>query len=266
MSDNIEIVDVPIEKIKPNPWNPNVMSSTLFNALVENMKEIGFVEPIMLVPDKEVEGEYILISGEHRWEAAKILDYKTVPSIIKETFDLDVQKFQTVRMNVIKGKLDPIKFTELFDEMAEKYGEEMTKDMMKFVDEKAFKDVYMAVKRELPKDMQDKLESSKKEIKTVDDLSRILNELFSKHGSTLDCNYMIFTYGGKIHLWVLMEDDLKTLLVEDFIEKFKEHSIDAGRFFDILISKYGEEVIQEMIDNDDGILQGTLVDAEDEIF
>jgi len=267
MSDQkTEVVEVPIEKIHPNDWNPNTMNTDVFNALVENIKEIGMVEPIMLVPDPDNEGEYIVISGEHRWEAMKLLDYKTAPSIIRENFDVDMQKFQTVRMNVLKGKMDPLKFTQLFDEMAEKYGEEMTKDMMSFVDDKAFNDVYMEVKRELPEDMQDKLEDSRKEIKTVDDLSRILNELFSKFGNTLDNNFMIFTYGGKVHLWVLMEPEFKELLVDQYIEDFKEMGVDASRFFELLLEKHGEDTLKEMIESKDGVTQDTLVDAEDTEF
>jgi ParB/RepB/Spo0J family partition protein len=261
-----EVIELPIEKIKPNKWNPNVMTTDLFNALVENIKEIGMVEPILVVPDTEEEGMYIVISGEHRWDAVKVLDYKTVPAIIRDNFSEDAQKFQTVRMNVLKGKMDPIKFTQLFDEMAEKYGEEMTKDMMSFVDDKAFKEVYMAVKRELPKDMQDKLESSRKEIKTVDDLSRILNELFSKYGNTLDQNFMIFTYGGRVHLWVLLEDAFKELLVDKLIETFKEKNVNASRFFELLVENYGEQTMQEMIYNEDGIGSGLLVDPDDTNF
>jgi len=267
MSDQkTEVTEVPIDKIRPNEWNPNTMNTDVFNALVENIKEIGMVEPVMLVPDHENEGDYVVISGEHRWEACKLLDYKTIPAIIREKFDEDMQKFQTVRMNVLKGKMDPLKFTQLFDEMAEKYGEEMTKDMMSFVDDKAFNDVYMEVKRELPEDMQDKLEESRKEIRTVDDLSRILNELFSKFGNTLDNNFMIFTYGGKVHLWILMETDFKELLIDQYIEDFKEKGVDANRFFELLVQEHGEEILKKMEEEKDGVGQDTLVDAEDTEF
>lgn len=264
--EKMNVINIPIDKVKPNPWNPNTMNTDVFNALVENVKEIGFVEPIMVVPDAEVEGEYLVISGEHRTEAAKVLGYSTVPAIVREKFDVDMQKFQTVRMNVLKGKMDPVKFTKLFDEMAETYGEEMTKDMMKFVDEKAFKDVYMAVRDELPKDMQDKLDDSKKEIKTVDDLSRILNELFNKYGSSLDQNFMIFTYGGKIHLWVIMEQEFKELLVDNMIEDFKDLSIDASRFFELLVTNHGEETIKYMTENKDGIVGTELEDPDNTEF
>ena len=262
---NTEFVELPIESIVPNEWNPNTMSTDVFNALVENIKEIGMVEPIMVVPSQKEEGKYVVISGEHRWEACKVLDYKTIPAIVREEFDEDMEKFQTVRMNVLKGKMDPVRFTQLFDEMAEKYGEEMTKELMKFVDERSFKDLYMEVRRELPKDMQDKLDSSRKEIKTVDDLSRILNELFSKYGNTLDQSFMIFTYGGKVHLWVLLSPEFRNKLVEDLIERFKDYNIDASRFFEMLVMNYGDEIFQKMVDEND-VMEESVTTVEDTEF
>jgi len=239
-----EVVELPISAVKPNAWNPNTQSEEVFNALVENIQEIGMVELILVVPDPEVEGEYIVISGEHRLEACRVLGYETIPAIVRYEFNEDMQKFQTVRMNVLKGKLDPVKFTKLFDEMAAKYGEEMTKQLMKFVDEKAFKDVYMSVKKELPKELQDKLEKAKDEIRTVDDLSRVLNELFSKYGDTLDQNFMVFTYGGKTHLWVIMDAELKKFLIDVLVERMKERKIDATEFFKIVLAESGEKAIE----------------------
>ena len=240
---NIEVVNLPISRVKPNTFNPNTQSEEVFNALVENIREIGMVEPILVVPDSQSDGDYVVISGEHRLEACRVLGYETIPAIIRQEFDEDMQKFQTVRMNVLKGKLDPVKFTKLFDDMAQKYGEQMTKQMMMFVDDKAFKDVYMSVKKELPKDLQEKLEKTKDEIKTVDDLSRVLNELFSKYGDTLDQNFMVFTYGGKTHLWVLMDDELKKFLIDRLVEQMKAKKIDAAQFFKIVLAESGDKAI-----------------------
>jgi hypothetical protein len=49
------------------------------------------------------------------------------------------------------------------------------------MDRKEFEKYYLEVKRQLPQNIQEKLEQSKKEIKTIDDLSRVLNEIYTKH-------------------------------------------------------------------------------------
>ena len=243
---NVEVVNLPISRVKPNTFNPNTQSEEVFNALVENIQEIGMVEPILVVPDPQSGGDYVVISGEHRLEACRVLGYETVPAIIRQEFDEDMQKFQTVRMNVLKGKLDPVKFTKLFDDMAQKYGEQMTKQMMMFVDDKAFKDVYMSVKKELPKDLQEKLEKTKDEIKTVDDLSRVLNELFSKYGDTLDQNFMVFTYQGKTQLWVRMDKDLYELMIKDVAERLKKDGGDINEWFKLLVLRGKEKAFEDL--------------------
>ena len=235
---------VPIEKIYPNPWNPNVQQDETFNKLVENIEEIGMVEPLLLgVRPKEddPEKEYVIISGEHRYEACKVLGYEKIPAFIREDFDEDMQKFQTVRMNVIKGELDPVKFTDLFNQLEEKYNEEIVKDMMGFVDEQAFDNVYLDVKENLPKEMQEELEDSKEEIQDVDDLSRILNQMFKKHGDTLQQNFMVFTYGSKTHYWIKLTDEGKKNM-DSLAEYCAEEGVDINRVLNFLLEDYEQEL------------------------
>jgi hypothetical protein len=221
MTEHAKPQELPIEEVYTNEWNPNEQKDEIFNKLVENIQEIGMVEPIMvgLKPkEDDPQKKYIVISGAHRLEACKVLGYETIPAYVKEDFDEDMEKFQTVRMNVLKGAMNPVKFTELFNELEEKYTEDIVKDMMGFVDEVAFENVYMDVKENLPSDMQKEMDESKDEIQDVDDLSKILNKMFSKHGDTLDQNFMVFTYGGKTHHWIKMDKELKDRMseIEDY--------------------------------------------------
>jgi ParB/RepB/Spo0J family partition protein len=206
MTEKMKIDYLPIDTLKANSHNPNTQKDITFNKLVENIEEIGFVEPVMVRPLDN--GDYEIVSGHHRVEAAKIIGYEELPCIVQNDFDEDQAKFQLVRMNVLRGELDPQRFTDLFNEMAEKYGEELTKDMMAMVDQKAFEKLYIDVRSELPKDLQKKLDETKKEIKDVDGLSRILNQMFSSYGDTLDYNFMVFSYGNKQHYWIQMDKDM----------------------------------------------------------
>ena len=238
-------VKLPMDKIVVNEWNPNVQKDAVFNALVENIREIGMVEPLMVLPADE-DGKYKLISGEHRFEACKVLGFTEIDAYVMEDFDEDMAKFQLVRMNVLRGSLDPVKFTKLFDEMADKYGKELTKQMMALVDEKAFDNLYVNVRKELPKELQKKMSEAKSELKSVDDLSRILNEMFSTYGDTLKNNFMIFQYGGKTHLWVIMDDKLKKKMINEVVEELKAGNYDINQYFSKLINEYSDEVLAEL--------------------
>jgi len=240
----MQIEYIPVELLHANEYNPNKQKDVTFNKLVENIEEIGFVEPIMVRPHTEKEGEYEIISGHHRVEAAKIVGYTEIPCIIQWDFDEDMAKFQLVRMNVLRGELDPMKFTKLFNELSDKYGEELTKDMMALVDQKAFEKLYIDVKKELPKDLQKKLEKTKKEIKDVDGLSRILNQMFANYGNTLDYNFMVFTYGNKEHYWIQMDKDMKKVM-DKLAEVSAESKTDINAIFkEIFTSNIAKDVIE----------------------
>lgn len=239
---NINVKIVPIENVMPNDWNPNVQDDKVFDALVENIMEVGMDEPLLV---RQLDDDtYQLVNGEHRYEACRVLGFDEVPIIVARDFDDDMAKFQTVRRSVLKGRLDPVKFTKLFNEMADKYGEEATKQMMQFVDDAAFDQLYIDIKKDLPKDIQEELDKKRaqSEVKTVDDLSRILNELFSKYGDTLNQNFMVFTYGGKTHLWVVMSDKLKKE-VETTVDALKSSGLDINMFFEKLLVEHGGNVM-----------------------
>lgn len=246
---DVKFIELGINELFPSDWNPNTQGDKTFNALVSNIQEIGMVEPVMVVAEENPEtgAKYRLISGHHRWEACRVLGYETIPAVVMDGQDEDWQKFQTVRMNVLKGALDPVKFTKLFDEMAAKHGQDVTKEMMAFMDEKAFNAVYLNVKDQLPKEMADKLDKSKDDIKTVDDLSRVLNEMFSKYGDTLSADFMVFTYGGKAHYWIQMDADVKAKM-ELVSDQAMALGISVNTLFSALMkSEHIDDVVTQLV-------------------
>ena len=57
------------------------------------------------------------------------------------------------------------------------------------------------------------------------------------------CN-LVFTYGGKTHLWVIMDAELKKFLIDVLVERMKERKIDATEFFKIVLAESGEKAIE----------------------
>jgi len=198
-----EVRLIPIELLVEAEWNPQKMNDKEFNALVENLKEVGQIDPLQVSPLPD--GRYRVMGGNHRLQGLRVLEYKVVQCLICDDFDIDMQKFQSVRLNVIHGKLDPERFLNLYDEMAKKYGKEVVAGLMKITDEKALKGLIKDVRANLSPEMQKKLDEAKKEIKTVDDIGAVLNEMFAKSGNTLDVGFMVFSFGGKEHHYVELD-------------------------------------------------------------
>ena len=93
----------------------------------------------------------------------------------------------------------------------------------------------------MPKEIADKFGEAAKEAKSVEDLSLILNHLFNKYGDTLKYSFMVFTYGGREHLYVAMNP--KTKKAMDKVTAFcKEQEIDLNQLIGPLTEVWLKDV------------------------
>jgi hypothetical protein len=194
--------DLPIDALEPNPDNPNKMSSRQFDLLCDNMQRTGATDAILVRPTPS--GMYRIVGGHHRWEAAKYLGFETVPCTIIEDpdFDEEAEKFQLVRMNVIRGKMDPNAFYNLYSKLSAKYETDVLQELFGFAEQAEFRKLINQSAELLPLDLQAKFKEAAKEIKTIDGLAKLLNEMFTKYGSTLPFGFMVFDYGGQRSIWL----------------------------------------------------------------
>jgi len=200
--------------IKPNCWNAQHQSEETFNRLVDEILDNGFIDPLEVLPCDD--GTYLILGGEHRWRAAKVAGETEVPCIIlmDEKFkDADVQKFMSVRLNTIKGQLDPKKFLNLYTDLAKKYGKDTMHKLMGFTNEKYMKSLLKSVKdnvkQSLPKELQPKAEELLQEAHTLKDLGNVVQTLYHQNANTEHLGFMVLAFNGQDHIYVKMDKDLK---------------------------------------------------------
>lgn len=215
----LEVFDLPIALLDNSTENPNAMDEATFDELVEGMRKDGFDEPIHVVPEyledgKTKTGRYIIASGHHRVKAAGVLKMEKVPAIIKEGWDDDARKAALLRRNVLRGKIDPERFTKLYDEMKKRHDPKVLQRMLGITSDAAFKQLYKNATKNLPSRVKKQLDEAKEEIKSVDDLSSVLNKIFKEHGSELDHGFLTFSFGGKEHHMFKTDEELNDLLKE----------------------------------------------------
>lgn len=99
---------VPIDKIKPNDYNPNAVAKIEMSLLYKSIKHYGYTQPIVTVYDKEND-EYVIVDGFHRYFVAKsqedILKQNKgmLPiTIIKK--DINERMAATIRHNRARGE------------------------------------------------------------------------------------------------------------------------------------------------------------------
>lgn len=92
-----KVLKVPVEKIEANPFQPRRhFADSQLAELSESIKEHGIIQPL-IVTAKEG-GVYELIAGERRWRAAKLLNLRTVPVIVRQA-----EKQQKMEMSLIEN-------------------------------------------------------------------------------------------------------------------------------------------------------------------
>lgn len=209
---------IPVDELEPTVGNPNELKGEDFDRLVQEIKEVGFIDFPQVVPI--VDGSYRIVGGEHRWRAAKALGMKSIPCVVLSDVrwqEADLQMFVTVRLNMLRGKTNPEKMVAIYKRMAEKYGEKALRGMFGYTETDAWRRLVKSVKQGLraaglPKSAQDKFEKNVEEATGAQDLSSILNHLMNQYGDTLEYSFMIFSFGGKEHLYVAMSKKTKKVM------------------------------------------------------
>ncbi len=207
-------VFLPVDALEPNKDNPNTMSDAEFNMLSDNIEKTGITDPIfvrLISP-----GQYRIVGGHHRWEVAKLLGFVEVPCTVIDDpeFDDDAEKYQMVRMNVIRGRMTPDKFLKLYNSLNKKHGAEIMAEAFGFVDEEQFKKLTKQMSATLPPELQGDFEKAAKEIKTIDGLSKLLNGMFSKYGNTLPFGFMVVDFGGRDSVWLRMDSSTRKAVLD----------------------------------------------------
>jgi hypothetical protein len=195
-------VFLPIGLLEPREDNPNKMSARQFDLLVDNLERTGLTDPILVRPISD--GKYRIVGGHHRYEGAKYLGFEDVPCTVIDDpdFDEEAEMFQVVRMNVIKGKLDPAAFFSMYEKMSGKYETQVLQELFGFSESAEFAKLIAKSAKVLPPELQAKFKEAAKEIKTIDGLAQLLNEMFTKYGDTLPFGFMIADYGGQQSIWL----------------------------------------------------------------
>lgn len=82
---NEEIVELDINDLRPNPYQPRqVFNEEALQELASSIKEHGVFQPIIV--KKSIKG-YDIIAGERRYRASKLAGKKTIPAIIRQFTD-----------------------------------------------------------------------------------------------------------------------------------------------------------------------------------
>lgn len=88
LNENKAIINIPIDEIAPNPYQPRKeFSGSSLEELAASIREYGVLQPINV---RKIGGEgYELVSGERRLRASKLAGMGIIPAVIIEVIEQD---------------------------------------------------------------------------------------------------------------------------------------------------------------------------------
>lgn len=122
----IEELEIRIDQISPNNWNPNEQSVQIFEKLKKILQEIGFVQPVLvrkklikfLNDEEKTFTGYEIIDGYHRWKACKELKWEFIKIwCLVDDIDDQTAKMLTLVMNNTRGEDEVMKRAKLLTEI-----------------------------------------------------------------------------------------------------------------------------------------------------
>ena len=112
------ILHVKIDQIKPNPFQPREdFGHQSMEELTRSIREKGIIQPIVV----RRRGDYYeLIAGERRFRAAKLLNIKEIPVIIRDAEDEDSLELSLIE-NIQRQDLNPIEEARAYQYLIDKF-------------------------------------------------------------------------------------------------------------------------------------------------
>ena len=112
--------ELPLDSISPNPRQPRtVFDEDAMNELVESVREVGLLQPIVVRPLGGARFE--LVMGERRWRAAELASLDTIPAIVRETADHALLR-DALLENLHRVQLNPLEEAAAYQQMLEDFG------------------------------------------------------------------------------------------------------------------------------------------------
>lgn len=116
----VGVEEIPVNRIQPNPRQPrNRLREEQMAELAESIRQHGVIQPL-IVSKTGTAGEYVLIAGERRLEAARMAGLETVPVITREASDQQRLELALIE-NLQRADLGPLEAAEAFRQLAQDF-------------------------------------------------------------------------------------------------------------------------------------------------
>ena len=114
-----DILYIDVNKIDVNPNQPRrTFDEDALKELATSIKQYGVVQPILV---KKTAGDrYMIVAGERRYRASRMVNLSTIPAIVREYTDAEVKEIALLE-NIQRQDLNPIETAKAMRELMDVY-------------------------------------------------------------------------------------------------------------------------------------------------
>lgn len=118
-SADIQIVQLPIAEIDPNPLQPRQhFDSKTLEELANSIARYGLLEPIVVTPQGN---RWQIVAGERRYRAHKLLNKATISAIIRSASELERLELALIE-NIQRQDLNPMEKAFSYAQLVNEFG------------------------------------------------------------------------------------------------------------------------------------------------
>ncbi len=112
------ILEIALKDIRPNPYQPRKQfNEASLLELGESIKNDGLLQPIVVTQDFD---GYVLIAGERRLRASKLMKLKTIRAILLNSDEHKMRQFALIE-NIQRDELNAIELAQAYSELIKIY-------------------------------------------------------------------------------------------------------------------------------------------------
>ena len=112
------VKDINLDLIVENPYQPRKnFDETALRELSESIKRHGLIQPIIVI---EKDGGYMLIAGERRFRATKLLGESRIKAIVADIESQSLRELALIE-NIQRADLNPIELANSYKELIDEY-------------------------------------------------------------------------------------------------------------------------------------------------
>lgn len=170
--------------------NVNEMDLAQFDALVDGLAKNRFIPPLVVVPKGE---RYVVLDGNHRLRAARLLQYNTVPAYVVRLNEDELLDVIAARMNIVRGEVNKSALFKIWTRLCAKTDRDTAMAVLGITSEKRLRELLPQVIRRVDTTVvaDDAVQVALQRVRRAEDMVYIVRAVLGDSG-TDEFDYVAF--------------------------------------------------------------------------